>query len=239
MTRAQQEARSSSSGAVQTEHELLALLGVRDGTVAEVFSELGITVDPVRALVVERMGPGSEQPTQGQLPFSPLAKKVLEVALREALSLGSQHIGAEHLLLGIVRTDCGACQILQTLGADPESVRREVQKRVPGPVPGRPVNVARLLPRGFRRGQVPEADVSAPLVEFLSTADPALRHLLMVSAGLALTEGRQLFGVNDLLGALARDDEVARLLAELGLDPKMLRERFGEEPPAAGAAPAV
>ena len=87
------------------------------------FGELGITIDPVRALVVERLGPGSEQPIQGQLPFSALAKEVLEVARREALSVGSEHIDTEHLLLGIVRTDCGACQILQPLGADAGSVR--------------------------------------------------------------------------------------------------------------------
>ncbi|MGH2886970.1 MAG: Clp protease N-terminal domain-containing protein, partial [Solirubrobacteraceae bacterium] len=60
MTRAKQEARRSPTGAVETEHELLALLGVQDGIAAEVFAELGITIDPVRALVVERLGPGPE-----------------------------------------------------------------------------------------------------------------------------------------------------------------------------------
>jgi ATP-dependent Clp protease ATP-binding subunit ClpC len=127
MTRAQQDARSSASGAVETEHELLALLGVRDGISAEVFGEFGITIDPVRALVVGRLGPGPEHPIQGQMPFSALAKNVLEVARREALSAGSQRIDPEHLLLGIVGTDCGACQILQELGADAESVRLAVQ----------------------------------------------------------------------------------------------------------------
>jgi ATP-dependent Clp protease ATP-binding subunit ClpC len=127
MTRAQRDARSSASGAVETEHELLALLGVRDGISAEVFGEFGITIDPVRALVVGRLGPGPEHPIQGQMPFSALAKNVLEVARREALSAGSQRIDPEHLLLGIVGTDCGACQILQELGADAESVRLAVQ----------------------------------------------------------------------------------------------------------------
>ena len=123
MTRAQQEARRSASGAVETEHELLGLLGVRDGIAADLFGEFGITLDPVRALVARRLGPGPEHPIQGQMPFSALAKDVLEVARREALSAGSQRIDAEHLLLGIVGTDCGACQILQELGADAESVR--------------------------------------------------------------------------------------------------------------------
>jgi ATP-dependent Clp protease ATP-binding subunit ClpC len=136
MTRAQQQARRSASGAVETEHELLALLGVRDGIAAEVFGELGITIDSVRALVVERLGLGSEQPIQGQMPFSALAATVLEVAQREALAVRSEHIDAEHLLLGIVGTGCGARQILQELGADAESVRLAVQRRLPAPVPG-------------------------------------------------------------------------------------------------------
>ena len=227
MTWAQQEARSSASGAVETEHMLLALLRVRDGIAAEVFGELGITIDPVRALVVERLGPGSEQPIQGQLPFSALAKKVLEVARREALSVGSQHIDAEHLLLGIVRTDCGACEILQELGVDAESVCLAVQKWV---VPGRPVNVAR---RPLRRRLQPAQAVGAA-IEFRPAADPALERVLMVSAGLALTEGRVTFGVSDLLRALARDPELSRVLGELGVDVELLRRQFGEDPPLAG-----
>jgi ATP-dependent Clp protease ATP-binding subunit ClpC len=129
MTRAQRDARSSATGAVETEHELLALLGVRDGSSREVFDELGITIDPVRASVGERLGPGPEHPIQGQMPLSAAATKVLEVARREALSAGSQRIDAEHLLLGIVGTDCGACQILQELGADAASVRLAVRKQ--------------------------------------------------------------------------------------------------------------
>ncbi len=230
MTWSQQEAHRSASGAVETEHQLLALLRLRDGIAAEVFGELGITIDPVRALVVERLGPGSEQPIQGQLAFSALAKKVLEVAQREALSRGSEHIGDEDLLLGIVRTDCGACEILQELGADAESVRLAVQKRVPAPVPGRPVNVSRLPPR--RRPQ-PEQALGAA-IEFRPAADPALERVLMVSAGLALTEGRVSFGVSDLLRALARDPGLSRVLGDLGVDVELLRKQFGEDPPVAG-----
>jgi ATP-dependent Clp protease ATP-binding subunit ClpA len=189
--------------------------------VGEVFTALGITIGPVRELVMQRLGPGSGQAENGRLPFSAEAKKVLEVSLREALSLGSQQVGPEHLLLGLVRVgEGGASEILLELGANSKRVRREVGDRVPRPVPGRPVDVARP----------PRRDVRAPEIEFRPVADPMLRHLLMVS-GLALTEGRQLFGVNDLLGALARDSEVSRLLLELGLDPRLLCERFGGEPP--------
>ncbi len=231
MTRAQRDARCSESGEVETEHELLGLLGVRDGNIAaEVFGELGITIDPVRALVVERLGPGSERPIQGRMPFSALAKEVLEAARREALSRGSQRIDAEDLLLGIIRTDCGASQILQELGADAESVRLAVQHRVAAPVPGRPVNVARLPPR--RRLQ-PEQALGAA-IEFRPAADPALERVLMVSAGLALTEGRVSFGVSDLLRALARDPELSRVLGDLGVDVELLRKQFGADPSLAG-----
>ncbi len=231
MTWTQQEARFSASGAVETEHQLLALLRLagRDVIAAEAFGELGITIDPVRALVAERLGPGPELPIQGQIPFSPLAKEVLEVAQREALSLGSPRIGAEHVLLGIVRTDCGACQILQELGADAESVRLAVQKRIPAPVPGQPVNVAMLPAR--RRSQ-PEPPLGAA-IEFRPAADPALERVLMVSAGLALTEGRVTFGVSDLLRGLARDPELSRVLGDLGVDVELLRKHFEEDPPLA------
>jgi hypothetical protein len=229
MTRAQREARSSATGAVETEHELLALLGVRDGIAAEVFDELGITIDPVRALVVERLGRGPQQPIQGPMPFSAVAKKVLEVAQHEALSVG-QRLGAEHLLLAIVRTDCGAFEILQELGADAENVRVAIQKRVAAPVPDRPENVARLPPR--RRLQQEQALGAA--IEFRPAADPALERVLMVSAGLALTEGRVTFGVSDLLRALARDPELSRVLGDLGVDVELLRKHLGEDPPLAG-----
>jgi Clp amino terminal domain, pathogenicity island component len=229
MTWCEREALASRRGEVETEHMLLALLGLEDGIAAEVFGELGITIDPVRALVVERLGQGSGQPIQGPVGFSALANKVLEVAQGEALSRGSEHIGDEDLLLGIVRTDCGAWQILQQLGADAERVRLAVQKRIPAPVPGRPVNVARLPPR---RRQQPAPALGAA-IEFRPAADPALERASMVSAGLALTEGRVTFGVSDLLRALARDPELSRVLADLEVDVEPLRKRFGEDRAAA------
>jgi ATP-dependent Clp protease ATP-binding subunit ClpA len=93
---AQEEARASGHGTVETEHELLGLLGEADGIAADVFAELGIAIGPVRELVIDRLGPGSDGISDWPLPFSTLAKQVLEVSLREALSLGLQHIGSEH-----------------------------------------------------------------------------------------------------------------------------------------------
>ena len=211
---------------------------MEDPLVDEVLAALGVTTGPVRELVMQRLGPGSGPRTEGQLPFSALAKKALEVSLRESLSLGHQHIGPEHLLLGLVRvSEGGASQILRELGADAKNVRLEVRRRVPGPIPGRPVNVATL-----RRGQGTAhagggRETLAPVIEFRPAADPALRRVLMVAAGLAMTNARETFGVGDLLRAFARDPDLSGLLVELGVDFELLRERFGQEPPAAGEAP--
>lgn len=223
------EAFTSGHGAVETEHQLLGLLAVEDALVDEVLAALAVTTGPVRELVMQRLGPGSGPRTEGQLPFSPLAKKVLEVSLRQAESLGHERVGTEHLLLGLVRvSEGGASQILRELGADARNVELEVRKRVPGPIPARPVNVATL----------PRRQAAAPVIEFRPAADPALRRVLMVAAGLAMTDARETFGVGDLLYAFTRDPELSQLLAELGIDLKLLRERFGEEPPPAGETPA-
>jgi ATP-dependent Clp protease ATP-binding subunit ClpA len=176
---------------------------------------------------MQRLGPGSGPRTEGQLPFSALSKKVLEVSLRESLSLGHQHVGPEHLLLGLVRvSEGGASQILRELGADAKNVQLEVRRRVPGPT-GRPVNVATL-----RRGQGTAhagggRETLAPVIEFRPAADQALRRVLMVAAGLAMTDARETFGVGDLLRAFARDPDLSGLLVELGVDFELLRERFG------------
>jgi ATP-dependent Clp protease ATP-binding subunit ClpA len=202
---------------------------VEDPLVEEVLAALGVTTGPVRELVMQRLGPGSGPRTEGQLPFSALSKKVLEVSLRESLSLGHQHIGPEHLLLGLARvSEGGASQILRELGADAKNVQLEVRRRVPGPIPAQPVNVATL----------PRRQTAAPVTEFRPAADQTLRRVLMVAAGLAMTDARETFGVGDLLHAFARDPELSQLLIELGVDLELLRERFGHEPPAAGEAPA-
>lgn len=133
-----EEAQFSGQGQIETEHVLLGLIGVQDGIAAEVFAELGIAIGPVRELVLERLGPGSGEVGGRQVPFSTLAKKVLELSLREVLALGHSHIGTEHLLLAIVRvSEGGASRILLGLGADSETIRLEVRKRVLDRVPGR------------------------------------------------------------------------------------------------------
>src|SRR2546423_580832 len=106
---AQEEARILKHNYIGTEHILLGLLREEEGLAARVLESLDITVERVRAQVVRIVGSG-EEVTSGQIPFTPRAKKVLELALREALSLGHNYIGTEHILLGLVRENEGLAQ---------------------------------------------------------------------------------------------------------------------------------
>src|SRR5690242_17300158 len=130
---AQEEARTLKHNYIGTEHILLGLLREEEGLAARVLESLDITVERVRAQVVRIVGSG-EEVTSGQIPFTPRAKKVLELALREALSLGHNYIGAEHILLGLVRENEGvAARILLDFDADSEKIRNEVIRMLSGP----------------------------------------------------------------------------------------------------------
>jgi len=123
---AQDEARTLKHNYIGTEHILLGLLREEEGLAARVLDSLDITVEEVRAQVARIVGQGDEV-TTGQIPFTPRAKKVLELALREALSLGHNYIGTEHILLGLVRENEGvAARILLDFDADDEKIRNEV-----------------------------------------------------------------------------------------------------------------
>ena len=130
---AQEEARTLKHNYIGTEHILLGLLREEEGLAARVLESLDITVERVRAQVVRIVGSG-EEVTSGQIPFTPRAKKVLELALREALSLGHNYIGTEHILLGLVRENEGvAARILLDFEADAERIRSEVIRMLSGP----------------------------------------------------------------------------------------------------------
>src|SRR5688500_13552611 len=130
---AQEEARTLKHNYIGTEHILLGLLREEEGLAARVLESLDITVERVRAQVVRIVGSG-EEVTSGQSPFTPRAKKVLELALREALSLGHNYIGTEHILLGLVRENEGvAARILLDFDADSEKIRNEVIRMLSGP----------------------------------------------------------------------------------------------------------
>jgi ATP-dependent Clp protease ATP-binding subunit ClpC len=134
---AQEEARSFKHGRIGTEHLLLGLLRVRDGLAARALESLNLRYEDVRAQIARIAGEGDEVQS-GEIPFTPRAKKVLELALREALALGHNYLGTEHILLGIAREGEGvAARVLGEFGCDAEAIRGEVLRRLgPGVVPG-------------------------------------------------------------------------------------------------------
>jgi ATP-dependent Clp protease ATP-binding subunit ClpA len=136
---AQDEARALKHNYIGTEHLLLGLLREEDGLAARVLGALGIRIQAVRDQIARMIGEGTEV-FAGQIPFTPRAKKVLELSLREALALGHNYIGTEHLLLGLVREHQGvAAVVLRDLGADAATVRNEIIRMLSGPgAPGLP-----------------------------------------------------------------------------------------------------
>ncbi|MCU1492926.1 MAG: ATPase domain protein [Acidimicrobiaceae bacterium] len=129
---AQEEARLLNHSFIGTEHILLGLIHEGEGLAAKALESLGISLEAVREKVEETIGPAGSAPT-GSPPFTPRAKKVLELSLREALQLGHNYIGTEHMLLGLVREGEGvAAQVLQSLGADLPRVRQQVIQLLSG-----------------------------------------------------------------------------------------------------------
>ena len=123
---AQEEARRLKHNYIGTEHILLGLIREGEGVAAEALKSLRISLDPVRQQVEEIIGRGQET-LQGHIPFTPRAKKVLELSLRESLQLGHNYIGTEHILLGLIREGDGvAAQVLVRLGADLNRVRQQI-----------------------------------------------------------------------------------------------------------------
>jgi hypothetical protein len=136
---AQEEARALKHNYIGTEHILLGLLREDEGLAARVLESLDLTLERVRGQVVRIVGSG-EEVTSGQIPFTPRAKKVFELALRESLSLGHNYIGTEHILLALVRENEGvAARILLDFDADAEKIRGEVIRMLSGPSRQRPV----------------------------------------------------------------------------------------------------
>src|SRR5579875_226143 len=130
---AQEEARMLNHNYIGTEHILLGLIHEGEGVAAKALESLGISLEAVRQQVEEIIGQGQQAPS-GHIPFTPRAKKVLELSLREALQLGHNYIGTEHILLGLIREGEGvAAQVLVRLGADLNRVRQQVIQLLHGP----------------------------------------------------------------------------------------------------------
>ena len=129
---AQEEARLLNHNYIGTEHILLGLIHEGEGVAARALEGMGINLEGVRNQVVEIIGQGAQAPS-GHIPFTPRAKKVLELSLREALQLGHNYIGTEHILLGLIREGEGvAAQVLQKLGAELHKVRQTVIQLLSG-----------------------------------------------------------------------------------------------------------
>ncbi|HJA37771.1 MAG TPA: NDP-hexose 4-ketoreductase, partial [Candidatus Brevibacterium intestinigallinarum] len=129
---AQEEAKLLKHNYIGTEHILLGLIHEGEGVAAKALEGMGISLEQVRDQVTEIIGEGQQAPS-GHIPFTPRAKKVLELSLREALQLGHSYIGTEHILLGLIREGEGvAAQVLVKLGADLARVRQEVIKLLSG-----------------------------------------------------------------------------------------------------------
>lgn len=201
---------------------------------AEILGARGVSEESFRARLLEIV-PGGEQyepPPGSRLPFAPRAKKVLELALREALALGRNAVGTEHLLLGIAREpDSVAMRILRE-GWDlyPEAIRGAVIESLPAGLipPDRDVPVP-----GFQR-----VERSIGGVQVIPS--PPLRRLLMAAAALALDDSRTEIDIDDVWRALTREPTAIRLAAELGIDEHKVREAIksrdaAADPPEASA----
>ncbi len=170
---AQEEARTLEHNYIGTEHILLGLVHEGDGIAAKVLVGLGIELEAVRQQVEQVIGRGTEAPA-GHIPFTPRAKKVLELSLRESKQLGHGYIGTEHILLGLVREGEGvAAQVLTKMGADLNRVRSEVTlvlRGASGPAAGdialspeQPMR--RLLTGGVRGAQMSVRSLSGRTAE--------------------------------------------------------------------------
>jgi ATP-dependent Clp protease ATP-binding subunit ClpC len=131
---AQEEARTLNHNHIGTEHLLLGLIREGEGVAPRALESLRISLEAVRRQVEEIIGQGQEVPA-GHIPFTPRAKKVLELALREAHELKHHYLGTEHILLGLIREGEGvAAQVLQKLGADLNQVRQTVLQVLSGDI---------------------------------------------------------------------------------------------------------
>src|SRR5207247_2361941 len=123
---AQEEARLLNHNYIGTEHILLGLIHDGEGVAAQALTSMGVSLEAVRSRVEDIIGKGGAPPS-GHIPFTPRAKKVFELSLREALQLNHNYIGTEHILLGVIREGEGvAAQVLVKLGADLSRVRQRV-----------------------------------------------------------------------------------------------------------------
>jgi ATP-dependent Clp protease ATP-binding subunit ClpC len=186
---------------VGTEHLLLALLREGDCVAARVLASFGVTAERARTEVLRRV-PSGHEARGPQLPFSPRAKKALELSLQHALALGHNYVGTEHVLLGIADTDEGqGAHVLGDLGVDRDRLNNAVVRELSGPGAEQP-------PRhGVRRAKGRRAGPGVSELEggFRVVPGAEVMRLFMAAAGRALEDGRTEITVADVRAALASE----------------------------------
>jgi ATP-dependent Clp protease ATP-binding subunit ClpA len=203
---AQEEARLLNHNYIGTEHILLGLISEGEGVAAKTLEQLGISLAAVRSRVEAIIGEGGGAPS-GHIPFTPRSKKVLELSLREALALGHNYIGTEHILLGLIREGEGVgAQVLVNLGADLSRVRHEVLQQL----------------SGFRGG-LPGGRIT-PVMRVPSRETPAVAK--------ASVEARRLAGSSPVGLRQQHDSVAAKALESMGVTAESLQQRVAEIEPA-------
>jgi ATP-dependent Clp protease ATP-binding subunit ClpA len=239
---AQEEARLLNHNYIGTEHLLLGLLHEGEGVAAKALESLGISLEAARTEVEGIIGQGQSAPT-GHIPFTPRAKKVFELSLREALQLGHNYMGTEHILLGLIREGEGvAAQVLVKLGADLSRARVQVIQLLSGSAGGpeaaaetRPVHMS--VPEDLREAEEQLAEVRRQKVAAIEAQDfdraAALRDQeLQLLERLAEREGKWRAGVD--VAAVVQENrrlhgEVQQLHSEVQHLRELLRQH-GIEP---------
>jgi ATP-dependent Clp protease ATP-binding subunit ClpA len=185
---AQEEARMLDHNYIGTEHLLLGLIHEGQGVAARALESLGVSLDAVRQNVEEIIGRGQEAPS-GHIPFTPRAKKVLELSLRESQMLGHDYIGTEHILLGLIREGEGvAAQVLVMLGADLNRVRQQVLQLLGGRTPGEAGEPESGGPRETAAGGLAGAEPGVRVVGSPAQIAEILARLRSMDARLASVE---------------------------------------------------
>jgi ATP-dependent Clp protease ATP-binding subunit ClpC len=228
----QEEARLLSHNYIGTEHVLLGLLGEPDSIGGQVLASFGFTRDGVREAVVERVGRGKSAPS-GHIPFTPRAKKTLELSLREAIAIKHNYIGTEHILLGLIREGEGVAAQIMRDHADPTDIRAAVLAAVSTGDPGEPVEGSEetnavlrwLRQRLSRHGASVPFRPDLPGAEQPTRGTPAVEAALQQAARLA---GPLPVGSHHLLLAALEDANSAAswALASLGVDIDELRGKL-------------
>jgi len=199
---AQEEARLLNHNYIGTEHILLGLIHEGEGVAAKALESLGISLEAVRSQVEEIIGQGGSSPS-GHIPFTPRAKKVLELSLREALQLGHNYIGTEHILLGLIREGEGvAAQVLVKLGADLSRVRQQVIQLLSG-----------YSGPGGSASNAPSGSEKAGATTGGSGADSPSGSLVLDQFGRNLTQVARENGLDPVVGRSKETERVMQVLS--------------------------